>query len=194
MNNLLYKSSIRNGLLIGGISAVLTIIYYIINPLLQYTNLVIPILSFIIVIAFLVVLAIDARKKLGGFWTYGQAFISLIITSFFIILIGVIVNFIIVKFVDPTLPTKINDAVQEVTSQRLEKMGMDQAQIDNASKQFTDGEFIAKMQPTILNEIKALGIGLLIYAVIDLIIAACVKKKQPMFAADAFEEPLAPTT
>jgi hypothetical protein len=187
MNQLVYKLSLRNGLLIGGISTLLTVVFYIINPVIQYTSFVVPILTLVIVIALLVILALDIRKKNGGYWTFAQAFLSLLIMSICMVIIGLIVNFIIIKL-NPALPQMINDAAADATSQRLEKMGMDQSQIDDASKMFTNGEFIQKIQPTLFNEIKGLGLGVLIYAVIDLIIAACIRKTAPMFAAETISE------
>jgi len=64
----------------------------------------------------------------------------------------------------------------------LEKLGMSQDDIDKGTKMFTDGEFIAKLQPTIKNELVSFGGAMVLYAIIDLIIAACVKKNPPMFA------------
>jgi len=187
MKQLLYNLSFRNGLIIGGISALLTIIFFFINPLIQYTNFVVPILSLVIVIALLVILAIDIRKRIGGFWSFGQAFLSLFIMSVCLVVIGLVLNFIIIKL-NPTLPQRINDALSDVTSQRLEKLGMDQTQIDNTTKMYTDGEFIAKLEPSIVNELVGLGGGLAFYAVISLIVAACVKKTAPLFATEAGNE------
>ena len=181
MNPLINKLSVRYGLLIGGISALLSVVFYVINPVLQYTNLIVPTLSFVIIVALLVILGLDVRKQTGGYWNFGQAFVSLIIMSAFITIISLLINVIIMKFVDPTLPTKINDAMAEVTSQRLEKMGMAQDDIDKSTKMFTDGEFIAKLQPTLINELKGFGMAMIFYAIIDLIIAACIKKNQPLF-------------
>jgi len=188
MNSLLNKLSIRNGLILAGISAVITIILYIINPLMQYTNFVVPILTIVIIIALFVILGIDIRRNLGGYWSFGQAFISLLIMSVIVLVVGILINFVIFKFVDPTMPTKVNDALLNVTTQRLEKMGMEQDKIDEATKPFTDGETIAKMQPTLVNELKAFGWALLFYAVLDLIIAACIKKNPPMFAPVSDQE------
>jgi len=183
MNSLIKKLSIRHGLLIGGISAALTIVFYIINPVLQYTSLLVGLLSIVIMIALLVILGLDIRRKTGGYWNFGQAYLSLLIMSVLICLISIVISFVIFKFVDPSLPQKVTDATLQVTTQRLESMGMDQDKIDEATKSFTDGEMLAKFQPTFFNEIKNFGIGVLIYAVINLIIAACIKKNPPMFAS-----------
>ncbi|WP_461451902.1 DUF4199 domain-containing protein [Mucilaginibacter sp.] len=187
MNQLINKLSFKNGLIIGGISAVLTLVFYFINPVIQYTNFIVPLLTLVIVIALLVILAIDIRKRVGGFWTFGQAFLSLFITSVCIIIISLILNFIILKL-NPTLPQAINDAMSDTMQQRLGKLGIDQDQIDKSTKMFTDGEFIDKIQPTLFNQIKTLGSGLILYAIIDLIIAACIRKNPPMIAAEAVNE------
>lgn len=188
MNPLTSKLSIRHGLLIGGVSVALTIVFYIINPVLQYTNLWLGLFSFAIMVTLLVVLGLDVRKKTGGFWNFGEAYLSLLIMSAVAVVIGILVGFILFKFIDPALPQKVTDALADVTSKRLESFGASQSQIDEANKQFTDGEMLAKFQPTIFNEVKTLGIGILIYAVVDLILAACIKKKRPMFASVSDDE------
>jgi glucan phosphoethanolaminetransferase (alkaline phosphatase superfamily) len=187
MKQSLYNLSFKNGLIIGGISTILTLVFFFINPVLQFTNFVVPILSAVIIIALIVILAIDTRKKLGGYWNFGQAFLSLFIISVCIVVISLLVNFIILKL-NPTLPQTINDAMADSTAQRLEKLGMDQDQIDKTTKMFTDGEFIAKLQPTLLNELKSFGGALVFYVIIDLIIAACIKKTPPLFSTETGNE------
>jgi hypothetical protein len=172
--------SIRHGLLIGGILAVFSIIFYVMDPVLVYTNFIALLFIIAVAILLLVLLGIDIRKKIGGFWSFGQAYVSLIIMCVFITLVTSIVSFVLFKFVNPGLPTQVNDALMEVTKQRLEKFGAQDAQIAEALKPFTNGEELAKLQPTFINEIRAFFIGLLVYAIIDLIIAACIKKKRPV--------------
>ncbi|MDB5116814.1 MAG: hypothetical protein JWQ79_2306 [Mucilaginibacter sp.] len=173
------RLSLRSGLLIGGVSVILAIVFRIVDPLMQFTNMWVQILSTIITIALLVILAIDIRKKIGGFWSFGEAFKSLIIMSFITMILTILYGFILFKFIDPDMPAKINDASQAVIEQRLSKMGISQDKIDEVSKTFESGEFKAKLEPTLKNEVTSLGFGLIIYAVIDLIIAACVKKQKP---------------
>ncbi|MES2277416.1 MAG: DUF4199 domain-containing protein [Bacteroidota bacterium] len=176
------KLSVRNGVLVGIVSIILTIVFHIIDPLLQFVNIGAQLGSFAIVITLIIILALEVRKKIGGFWTFGQAFRSLIIGGLFITLLSVACNFVMFKFVDPSLPGKIKDATVEKVTDRLTKMGMEQSKIDEINAQFENGEFEAKLQPTFKNELTAVGIGLLIYAIIDLIIAAIIKKNPPMFA------------
>lgn len=187
------KLSVRYGLLIGGISVVLSIVLHIVDPLMQYTNLWIQLLSAIISITLLVVFSIEIRKQVGGFWSFGEAFKCLMTISFFTLILTILYGFILFKYIDPEMPTKINDATESVLTERLTKMGMDQDKIDEVGKTFTNGEFKAKLEPTFKNEISAFGFGLLFYVIVDLIVAACVKKNKLLFGQDLIDDAIDPT-
>ena len=180
--------AIKNGLLIGLIVIVLNIVYYFIDPLFAFTNTWVGIFSFVLLIVLLVVLGLDIRKKIGGYWSFGEAFMSLIIMVAIVILLSTIYSFILFKFVDPQLPAKATAALLEKTTAMLNKMGLDQSKIDASTESFKNGEMEAKMQPTLKNELVAFGTGLLIYGVISLIIAAIIKKKTPLVPV-SFDEP-----
>jgi hypothetical protein len=182
------KLSLQYGLLIGVISVVLAVVFRIVDPMFQYDNWWVSLFTAVVMIVILVFLVLDIRKKIGGFWSYGEAFKSLIIIAVISILISTAYNFILFKYIDPEMPTKVNSIMQEKTSAMLEKFGADQSKIDDGTKQFRNGEFIASLQPTLVNELKAFGFGLIFYAIVDLIIAACVKKKAPTFAPPADED------
>jgi uncharacterized membrane protein len=184
------KLGMRYGLLIAGISVVLSIVFRIVNPLMQFTNLWVQLFSAAVGIALLVIFGMEIRKNIGGYWSFGTAFKALMTMSVFVILISVLYSFILFKFVDPDMPTKINDATEAVMTERLAKMGMDQDKIDETAKMFHNGEFKAKMEPTLKNEAVAIGYLLLFYAVVNLIIAACIKKNQPR---NTLEDAIDPT-
>jgi|GEM_PF-588683 len=188
-NSEIGKLSVRHGLLIGGIAVVLYLIFYMIDPLLQYTNTAISLLSSVVVIALFVVLGLDVRKKIGGFWSFGEAYKSLIIMSVFVVLLFTICGFVVFKYVNPGLPEKVNGVMMDKMTATFEKLGLDQTKTEAATKPFQDGEFIARMQPTFKNELTNFGIGLLTYAIINLIVAACIKKKAPLFAAPIEDGP-----
>jgi hypothetical protein len=176
------KLSIQYGLLIGVVSIVLAVVFRMVDPLFQYTNWWVSIFTLVLVIVLLVVLALDIRKKIGGYWSFGEAFKSLMIIMVIAVLLSTAYNFILFKFIDPGMPAKVSSAMIDKTSAMLEKFGEDQSKIDDATKQFRDGEFEATLQPTIVNELKAFAYALIFYAVLNLIVAACVKKKAPLFA------------
>jgi F0F1-type ATP synthase assembly protein I len=180
-----------NGLLAGGIVLVLSIVFYLINPLLQYTNTGISFLLPVIIIVLLVVLGLDIRKKTGGFWSFGEALKSLVIMSFIIAAMATLYNFVIFKFVNPELPAKIAVAVSESMTERLSNAGLDQAKIDEFTKTFENGEFEAKLKPTLVNELIAFGGSFVFYVIVALIVAAIIKKKAPLYNFPEEEEPSA---
>jgi hypothetical protein len=180
-NKEINKLSVKNGLLIGGIYVVLSAIFHIIDPLMAFTNIWVQFLTFVIIIAIVVILAVDVRKKVGGFWNFGQAYRGLIIGTLFITLFSIGYGFVLFKFIDPSLPGKVKDVTVEKLQERLTKAGMDQDKIDKVSEPLTNGDFEARLQPTFKNELTNFGVGLLIYAIIDLIIAASIKKEPPLF-------------
>jgi uncharacterized membrane protein len=184
------KLGMRYGLLIAGISVVLSIVFRIVNPLMQFTNIWVQLFSAAVGIALLVIFGMEIRKNIGGYWSFGTAFKALMTMSVFIILVTVLYSFILFKFVDPDMPTKINDASEAVMTERLAKMGMDQDKIDEVAKTFHNGEFKAKLEPTLKNEAVAVCFSLLFYVVINLIIAACIKKNPPR---NTLEDAIDPT-
>jgi hypothetical protein len=184
------KLSLQYGLLMGAISVILAVVFRIIDPVFQFTNWWVSILILILTIVLLVILAIDIRKKTGGYWSFGAAFKCLMIIGLFATIISTTYNFVVFKFVDPAMPEKVNSAMMAKTSEMLEKFGVEQSKIDESTKQFTNGEFKATMQPTLVNELKAILYGLIFYAIIGLIIAACVKKKAPVYLqSDGYADP-----
>ncbi|TSD66570.1 DUF4199 domain-containing protein [Inquilinus sp. KBS0705] len=173
-NSIITKLSLRYGLLIGAISIVFTLIFWVINPLMQYTNTFVSLLMFVIIIALLVVFGLEVRKAAGGYWTFGDAFKCLFIMSVYISVLTIVFNYILFNFIDPTLASRVSEALSAKLTEQLSNSGMSQDKIDEFTKSL-DGKFNA----TIKNEATNLGIGLIIYAVIDLIIAAIIKKNPP---------------
>jgi len=186
-NDSIANLSFKNGLLIAAVTVVLNVVLYIMDPTMQFTSWWIGILVFILVIVLLVVLGIDIRKKIGGYWSFPDAFKSEVIMGAIIAVIGVTYNFIIFKFVNPELPVKANNAMLESLTAQLSKSNMSEDKIDEYTKTFKNGEFIGKLQPTLSNELKSIVFALILYIVIALIIGACIKKKAPLYATPVDE-------
>jgi hypothetical protein len=183
------KLGVRYGLLIGGISLILSIVFRIVDPLMQFTNLWVQLLGAVIGVTLLVLFGLEIRKALGGYWSFGEAFKGLMTMAIFVTLITIIYSFVLFKFIDPAMPTKVSDASEAVMSDRLAKMGMDQDKIDQVTKTFESGEFKSKLEPTFKNEVTTFGFSILFYVVINLIIAACIKKNKPLNVLDTAIDP-----
>lgn len=102
--------------------------------------------------------------------------------------LSVVYNFVLYSFVDPNLPEKANIALLNKVNASLQESKASEDQIDTYTKSFKNGDFIAGLKPTFFNELKALVFGMMFYAVICLIIAACIKKKEPLYINTSDEQ------
>jgi hypothetical protein len=169
------KMALRNGLLIGAISIALTLVLWIVNPLMQYTNTGVSLGLAVLVIVLFVVFGLEIRKALGGYWTFGEAFKGLFIMSLYVSILTIVFHYILFNFIDPTLAQRASEAVIAKLTESLNNAGVGQDKIDEYSKSIPE-----KFAATGKNEAINLGVGLIIYAVVDLIIAAIIKKNPPL--------------
>ena len=164
------SSAINNGLYLGAILALITVLVYAVN-LDLFTEWWLGIILFIIVVAYGVVSAIKSRTILGGFISFKQAFTSYFITIAIGTLISTVVGIAIFTFIDPEAATYLNEQILLVTKQTMERFGMPQeamqAALDEAAKK---DNFSLGMQG------QGFVFRLAFYAVIGLIVALIVKK------------------
>src|SRR5471030_3148604 len=104
-NDSIDKLSLQHWLLLGFIAIVLSLVFYIIDPLLQYTNLWLGFLSLIIIITLMVVLGLDIRKKIGRYCLLRQAVKNQLIIAVCISVMANIYNVILLTYIKPDLPT-----------------------------------------------------------------------------------------
>ena len=115
--------SVKNGFIIGSVLLVLLVVLRFIDPLIQFTSPYLSILIVVIIIALDVVLGLDVRKKIGGYWSFGQAFKSLFIATIIFVIISTLYNFVIFKYADPELPSKVSSVMLDKTTKMLEECG-----------------------------------------------------------------------
>lgn len=176
----LNKAALNNGLIIGIImSAIGVVTYYMFPSLLGSMSFGIGlmIVSLLIYIFF----TLDLRKKIGGYWNFKEALKGIFIMAFVAGLLYAVFNYVFYKFLEPGAFEKISGYIEQGMTKTFENMGMDQDKIDEAvSKQVE--QMKAQYDPTPLEFIKNLGIGILIQFVMSLIFAAIFKKEAPFFA------------
>ena len=171
------KLSIRNGLLIAGIYIVISLVFWVVDPLMQYTNTWASMLLFVVPIVLLVVFGLEVRKAAGGYWTFGEAFKSLLLMSVILAILSIVFHYLLNAVIDPTLPQRSADAIGAKLTDQLSSAGISQQKIDEMVEKIQE-----KSAVSLKNELVNLGIGIIVYAVIDLIIAAIIKKNPPAFA------------
>jgi hypothetical protein len=175
------KLAINNGLFIGGISAVLNILIYYIYPQMM-GNTIYGIFMMLIASGLYIFFTIDLRKKIGGFWSFKEALKGIFLMSFIAGLLSTFVNFVFYKFIEPGAFEQISGIITENLTVTYEKLGMDQATIDNTIEKVLES-MKSQFNPSFVDLLKTLGIGVLIQFIMSLIFAAIFKKEQPIFTS-----------
>jgi hypothetical protein len=175
------KLAINNGLFIGGISAVLNILIYYIYPQMM-GNTIYGIFMMFIAMGLYVFFTIDLRKKIGGFWSFKEALKGIFLMSFIAGLLSTFVNFVFYKFIEPGAFEQISGIITENLTVTYEKLGMDQVTIDNTIEKVLES-MKSQFNPSFVDLLKTLGIGVLIQFIMSLIFAAIFKKEQPIFTS-----------
>ena len=119
------SSAINNGLYLGAILSLITVLIYAVN-LDLFTEWWLGIILFIVVVAYGVVSAIKSRTILNGFISFKQAFTSYFITIAIGTLIATVIGIAIFTFIDPEAATYLNEQILLVTKQTMERFGMPQ--------------------------------------------------------------------
>ena len=162
--------AVNNGLYLGGILALISVLIYAVN-LDLFTEWWLGIILFLVVVVYGVLTDIKSRTSLGGFISFKQAFTSYFITIAIGTLIATIVGIAIFTFIDPEAATYLNEQILLLTKQTMERFGMPQEAMQAALYEAAKKDnFSLGMQS------QAFVFRLAFYAVIGLIVALIVKK------------------
>ena len=165
------SNSINLGLYLGGILAAIMVLVYAINLDLMVEAWY-GIALLVLVVSFGVIASKRAKNNNGGFISFKEAFIHYFITVALGAAISSVVGIVIFNFIDPEASTHLNEQILLKTKKMMEGFGMPQeamaAALDEASKQdnFSIG-----------NQLKTYVFSLALYALIGLIVALIIKKR-----------------
>lgn len=176
----LNKAAANNGLVIGILSAILGIVTYYVAPAL-FGSMWFGIGNMIFLLVVYIFFTIDLRKKVGGYWSFRQAFKGIFIMAFVAGLLLAVVNYVFYQFVEPDAFSRISGYVEEGATKTFETLGMDEDQIETAVSEQLKG-MKSQFDPTPMDLLKNLGIALLVEVIMSLIFAAIFKREAPIFA------------
>ncbi|EAZ80244.1 DUF4199 domain-containing protein [Algoriphagus machipongonensis] len=169
-----FKAAIQPGLTIGLVSLAITFIAYFIDATLlgsAWFGLIALVVFFVLIIYF----GRQYRTEIGGFISFGAAFnfsFIAILISGIISLIGQVLLF---HVIDPSLPGVLSDLAFENSLKMMESFG---ASADSLSpEQLEEMKASTSNQFTLSGQLMGFGIGIIIYAIIALILAAILKKR-----------------
>jgi len=172
------NDTVKLGLMYGVVSIVLSLISYYFMPgsIGSFTSIS-SILGWIFLVGFLYMASKRARDAKGGYIAFGEALVPPMIVYIIGSLISVIFAYFLINYFDPSLQETIAQATREMTEGMWDMMGLTEDQKLEAAE---------KMEADLANQfgIGQLMIGWLTSLIIGLIfsaiIAAIVKKEEPM--------------
>ncbi|WP_458625897.1 DUF4199 domain-containing protein [Winogradskyella sp. PC D3.3] len=167
-------SSVNYGLYLALILSSFTIIGYAVY-LDLFTQWWFGIGQMFIVIIFGMVAAMKAKKTLGGFISFKDAFTAFFITIAIGVSIPALVGFIIFNIVDTEAASILQQKIIDNQLAMMERFGAPQASIDEAMEQIQKEDSFFSLG----NTIKSIAYQLVGFSIIGLIVAAATKKNDP---------------
>lgn len=169
-----FKSGVRPGLIIGIIMVAITYLVYVINSSLLISGMF-GIGTLIGLIGLVVYFGIQYRSEIGGFISFGDSFKFSIVAMVIAGLISTLGMLLLYTLVDPDLPEVLAEEATANTIEMIEKIGgsadaMPPEQLDEIRESTKEGF-------TAIGQIKGFGISVIFYAVLSLISAAIIKKR-----------------
>ncbi|HPE77843.1 MAG TPA: DUF4199 domain-containing protein [Draconibacterium sp.] len=172
----IWKSSLTYGAYMALISIAISVIIWaggLIESMGIFGSAIIGLLSFVITFLLLLFFTKAYRnKELNGIISFKQAFQFAMLVVIFSVLITTIYNYIFHTLIDPEYMKNLMAVLQQKTMNYMEKVGAPEAQIEKTLEKFSE-------IPTIWKTLRqGIVTGLIAGAVISLIVAAIVKKKE----------------
>jgi hypothetical protein len=176
----LNKAAANNGLIIGILSAIFGIVIFYVAPAL-FGSMWFGIANMVFFLIVYIFFTIDLRKKIGGYWNFRQALKGIFLMAFVACIVGTALNYVFYKFVEPDAFTKISGFIEDGMTKTFESMGMEADAADAEVAKAVE-RMKAQFDPTPLQVVQNLAIGLGVAFVMSLIFAAIFKKEAPIFA------------
>lgn len=172
------SSAIKNGLILGLIGVIVTMLAYVID-LNLLTSMWFGLSMFALAIILLVVFGKKYRNEhMEGFMSFGEAFKYIFIAAIISMIVSGFFQILLYNVIDPELPEIITEQALKSTEEFMIKLGTPEEAIDEAMKKAEedlDGKF------TTTGILSGSWVWIIISAIYALIAGAIIKKKRPEF-------------
>lgn len=171
------SEALKNGLIWGVVNIVIFLVTWYVAPGLM-SSFWYGGITFLIGIAFAIFFCIDMRKKVGGYWTFGEALWPIFVT--FVLAMGLVFVFNIVfgKFIDTSYPEKMKELVLTKTETTMKSFGLSDEEINKAMSK-THENVDQQFTPTLAQAVVGFGISAVMYFIGALIFALIFKRSNP---------------
>ena len=167
---------IKGGMLLGGVSILLTMTVYLINIELM-VEWWFGILNLLISLILVIYLGINYRNINNGFISFGNAFKFSFLILIISYLVGIIFQILLYNIIDPSLPEVIKQLTVEMTVEMMESFGTPDEAIDAA---IVGIEQWIEEGTTPLGILKSTPWGTLFIAIFAAIASLIIKKNKPV--------------
>lgn len=176
MEQQLKSSAVNYGIYLGLSLAVISVLIYVIN--IEFAiEWWLGIIVLLLVLIFGIISTAKSKHILNGFISFKQAFTAYFITIAIGVLISAAIGILIYGVIDTEAATLLQEKSIENTVGMMERFGAPQSEIDKTIDAMSEENSFS-----IVNQLKGIAYQLLFYAVIGLIVAAFMKKKNPDLA------------
>lgn len=169
-----FQAAIKPGLIMGLVALAVTYIAYFIDSSLL-ASAWFALVALVIFFGLIIYFGKQYREEIGGFMSFGVAFNF----SFIAILISGIVTLIgqilLYHVIDPTLPQVLADITFENSLKMMESFGQDPDALPPSA--LDEIRISTASSFTLTGQLKNFGFALIFYAIIALILAAILKKR-----------------
>ena len=171
INEVIKKNGVTYGIILGVILALITATMYAID-LKLFVSGWIGASTFAIYLIIGIVLLINTKKELNGFFSFKDAFTTFFITTVIALLISTIFSVILFNVIDPGAKETIGEYLVKYMAETLRKFGTPASSINEA---------LAKIKETspfsAIEQLKGFVFSLALYSILGLILAAFFKSK-----------------
>lgn len=167
-----FAIGIKYGLIASVVYVLLILIRYLFladNPMI-FTGAMF--FSYVIILVFFVVAAMEKKKSLGGYADFKDLFTTIFIVILFAELSYTIFNYIYLNFIDPDFFT----GFMQSTKDYVNKMG---GSVEALNEQMAKMKAQNAQKMSISNSLNGLGIWILVDSIIGFLIALIIRKPRP---------------
>ncbi|MCK0124289.1 DUF4199 domain-containing protein [Gelidibacter sp. F2691] len=173
MESSIKSSALKYGFYLGILMILVTAILYAVNLDLM-TKWWLNIILFAIILTFGIVSSLKSRTLLNGLITFKEAFSSYFITVAIGVMLSTFFSILLFNVIDPEAAEVLKEKIIQTSIQMMQNFGAPESEINKAVAAMNEQD-----QFSALNQLKSIAWQLLVYAIIGLIVALVVKKKDP---------------
>ncbi len=166
MNN--YSMSIKYGVIAGISMIVITLLIYFVS--IAALSGMTPLLVYVVLIFAMIWGGITARKELGNFSGFGQAFLTVFIISFTATMMFDSFNYVLFKVIDPSIPVVIKEKTIERVTDLMEKLGSSDEKTEEALKKIKEQDFTPTIKTLASHYAESAIVGAILSALIGLFV------------------------